>query len=202
MDNYGTVQPVDIASMQRVFEDLLNDRNVQVQGTHWAALINAWGCVQKDLVKAVQLFESIKNHPSSAGSKISLPDALVLEALVNVFVLHRRMDLAQTYLLNATAYGVHMTAYIANLLIKGYAASDDIVSARDIFEGLADPPAGVAAPFNHGDHGSHVPQKPYAQSNGAFVYREPSTWEAMLRAELGSGNRDKALELLERLKSR
>lgn len=31
---------------------------------------------------------------------------------------------------------------------------------------------------------------------------QPSTWEVMIRAELGTGNRDRALDLVERLKSR
>ena len=31
---------------------------------------------------------------------------------------------------------------------------------------------------------------------------QPSTWEAMFRAELGSNNRENALALLERLKTR
>lgn len=31
---------------------------------------------------------------------------------------------------------------------------------------------------------------------------QPSTWEAMVRAELGNGNRDEALALLERVKAR
>ncbi|KAF9059768.1 hypothetical protein BDP27DRAFT_1340696 [Rhodocollybia butyracea] len=34
------------------------------------------------------------------------------------------------------------------------------------------------------------------------VYREPSTWEAMVRAELGSGDRERAIALIERLEAR
>jgi len=44
---------------------------------------------------------------------------------------------------------VHMTAYIANFLIKGYANVGDIGRAREIFESLVDPPLGVAAPNTH-----------------------------------------------------
>lgn len=42
-----------------------------------------------------------------------------------------------------------MTAYIANLLIKGHALVDDIEAARAVFEALEDPAQGVAAPNNH-----------------------------------------------------
>ena len=34
------------------------------------------------------------------------------------------------------------------------------------------------------------------------MYREPSTWETMIRAELGQGNRDEAIALLDRLRER
>lgn len=51
-----------------------------------------------------------------------------------------------------TAAGVHMTAYIANFLIKGYAIVGELDKAREIFESLVDPPTGVAAPNNHAPH--------------------------------------------------
>ena len=34
------------------------------------------------------------------------------------------------------------------------------------------------------------------------VSLQPSTWEAMVRAELGNGNRDQAVKLLERVQAR
>jgi len=94
---------------------------------------------------------------------------------------------------------VHMTAYIANLLIRGYAAVGDIEQARIVFESLADPPVGVAAPNNHASHDTSGTQR---ISPNELVYREPSTWEAMVRAELGNGNRDHALALISRVQER
>ena len=35
-----------------------------------------------------------------------------------------------------------------------------------------------------------------------LVVLQPSTWEVMVRAELGAENRDKAIDLLERLRAR
>jgi len=94
---------------------------------------------------------------------------------------------------------IHMTAYIANFLIKGHAAAGGLDEARRVFESLVDPPLGVAAPNNHVPHGAVAPKNVPAD---APVYREPSTWEAMVRAELGSGNRERAVALLERLQTR
>jgi len=84
-------------------------------------------------------------------------------------------------------------------LIKGYAVAGELEKARDVFAGLLDPPTGVAAPNNHAPHelDATAPAHPRAP-----VYREPSTWEAMIRAELGNGNRDGAVALLEKMQVR
>lgn len=159
--------------MGEAFNSLVADAQVPVQGTHWAALINAWGCVRKDLDKAVGIFDSIKEHPSTKSSQSQLPDAVVFEALMNVLVTLRRSDLIPVYSEKMASYGVHMTAYIANLLIKGYAATGDIEKAREIFEGLADPPEGVAAPNNHAPH-DNEPVTATVVPTTAPVYREVS----------------------------
>ncbi|KAH9986804.1 hypothetical protein BJV77DRAFT_51556 [Russula vinacea] len=92
-----------------------------------------------------------------------------------------------------------MTAYIANLLIRGYAAAGNIDEARKVFESLVDPPVGVAAPHNHAPHDTSVARR---ISPDESVYREPSTWETMVRAELGNGNRDHAISLIRRVQER
>jgi hypothetical protein len=202
--------------MERTFTHLVKDKSVSVQGSHWAALINAHGCVGKDLDKAIAVFDSIENHPSTLTSGTRLPDAITFEALINVFVTLRRTDLIPAYLERLQRSGVHMTAYIANLLIRGYAAVGDIEQARVVFESLADPPVGVAAPNNHAPHD---PSSALQISPDELVYREvssirvilqphsnahpqPSTWEAMVRAELGNGNRDHAVSLIRRVQER
>jgi len=111
-----------------------------------------------------------------------------------------------------------MTAYIANCLIKGYAAVDNLEESRRTFESLQDPPEGIAASNNHVPHHLSSSSVPFT----APVYREvrslleipagvtrfdlhflqPSTWETMVRAELGGGNRDRAVELLNRMQTR
>ena len=161
--------------MNATFEQLVADQQTTVQGTHWAALINAWGCVRKDLDKAVQVFESIQSHPSTVRSHAKLPDAVVYEAMINVLVTLRRADLLPTYITKMASHGLHMTAYIANLLIKGYAASGDIERSREIFESLSDPPEGVAAPNNHAPHDSEA-ATPNVVPAGAPVYREVRVW--------------------------
>lgn len=200
IDAYGTIEPIDANAMQSIFDQLLADRSVSVQGVHWAALINATGCAQKDLDKAISIFESIATHPSTRPGS-ALPDAVCFEALINVLVTLRRTDLISDYASRLASYGIHMTAYIANLLIRGYASAGEIEKSREVFESLMDPPEGVAAPNNHAPHDGkpvHAADVPV----DAPVFREPSTWEAMIRAELGSSNRDRATALLHRVQAR
>ncbi|KAF7336044.1 hypothetical protein MSAN_02318100 [Mycena sanguinolenta] len=194
MDAYGRIEPVDIETMEKIWEALRADPSVDIQGNHFATLVNAYGCVQKDLDKAIAVFQSIPSFPGAPAR-----DALVFEALVNTLVAHRRTDLMPEYIALMHSEGVHMTAYIANFLIKGYADVGDMDQARRIFEGLVDPPSGVAAV---GNHAPHEPAAAPVVDPMEPVYREPSTWEVMVRAELGSGNRDNANALLERLRAR
>lgn len=197
IDAYGTIEPLDLDAMQKVFRTLERDPKVSIQGTHWAALINAFGCAKKDLGRAMDIFDSIATHPSTLRSRAALPDAVCYEAMINVLVTHRRTDLMPQYIERLHTSGVHMTAYIANFLIKGYANMGDLVKAREVFESMADPAQGVAAPNNHLPHDGSLPS-----TIGSLVYREPSTWEVMVRAELGASNRAEAIELLERLRAR
>ncbi len=169
MDCYGTIEPVDIGAMEDVFGQLVKSRIVRVQGVHWAALINAYGCVMKDLDKAMNIFNAIAEHPTTKESGSKLPDAVTFESLINVLVTLRRTELVPEVLERLSASGIHMTAYIANLLIKGYSDAGQIERSREVFESLLDPPVGVAAPNNHSPH--DVTRQPTV-SPSAPVYRE------------------------------
>ncbi|KAG7088636.1 hypothetical protein E1B28_012608 [Marasmius oreades] len=198
MDAYA-LEPIDVPALQATFATLAASPHLRVQSTHYATLISAYGCVLKDLQLAQSTFSSIPP---------SVLDALAVEALVNVLVAHRRMDLAPGYIELMNEKGIHMTAYIVNGLIKGYSTVGDVERAREIFEGTVDPPVGMAGMHNHvGPHlnGNGEVVRPAANTAvGPLepIYREPSTWEAMVRAELGAGHRDRAHALVERMKTR
>ena len=179
--------------MEDVFLSLQRDMKVSLEGMHFASLIHAYGCVCKDLPKAISIFESISSYPRALPT-----DAVVYEAMINALVAHKRTDLMPQYVDKMNEQGVKMTAYIVNFLIKGYANGGNLPKARAIFESLADPAQGMAAPGNHAPHDLAA----VTGTATARVYREPSTWEAMIRAELGAGNRARATDLLERLKAR
>ena len=118
LDAYGAIGDPDPQSMSDVFDRLLADPTVTVTGAHWASLINAWGCVAKDLDRARSIFDSIATHPSTVRSRSNLPDAVVFESLLNAFLANQRPDLCEKYLGEMKLRGVRMTAYVANTLIK------------------------------------------------------------------------------------
>ena len=72
--------------------------------------------------------------------------------------------------------------------------------ARAIFFALADPPSGVASAGNHpvDRHPKHHHQgtTPPVTNVDVPTYREPSTYEAMIRAELGAHEPLRAREVL------
>lgn len=99
---------------------------------------------------------------------------------------------------------------VYNSFIRAYAGAGNVGRAREIFESLADPPSGVHAPGNHGIDSQTASQVDSdsahstgdAQLDKPVVYREPSTFEAMIRCEMSAGNSDAARALLERAKAR
>lgn len=169
LDAHGTIEPYDLAGMEKLFAHLQRDPRVSVTGAHYASMINAYGCVAKNLDRAIAQFESIPSRaspPSSTSSSSStspsamLPDVLCYEALFLVFVAHKRPDLVLTYLERFKASHMQMTAYVANVVIKALAASGDLEGARRMFESMEDPPVGFAVnktirPVFHTDAHEH-----------------------------------------------
>lgn len=100
---------------------------------------------------------------------------------------------------------------IWNVIIRAYAVTGDITKAREVFESLADPPSGVAAAGNHSKEKQRnesndlesppEPRSSFASADGP-VFREPSTYEAMIKAEMTVGDPERAQELLQRAVAR
>lgn len=212
-----------MASVDDVFARLVNDRNVEVTGVHWASLLNAHGTVRKDVDRAIEIFEGIATHPSAQGGKTALPDVICYEALFNVFLANDRIDLINKYreamqehFVRPTACELlHYHSYVParadrpfvdvyNTLIRAHAASGDIAKAREVFEGLADPSSGVAATGNHASEADASAASNVAapSSDENVVYREPSTYDTMIRCELALGETEKAEALLQRAVAR
>ena len=112
-----------------------------------------------------------KGDDLTSLAEISARQDISLPYLEQLFVRLRRADLMAEYQARMPALGIRMTAYIANFLIRGYAASGNIEYARALFEALADPPTGVAAPNTHAPHEDTPAGAPPVVADGV-VFRE------------------------------
>lgn len=110
LDAYGTIAPPDLASVRDVFERLVQEPTIQVTGTHWASLIHANGITAGDHARAIEIFDSIADHPSSKRSKITMPDVICYEAMFNVLHSQNRTDLIDGFLQRMQAQFVRPTA--------------------------------------------------------------------------------------------
>jgi hypothetical protein len=82
---------------------------------------------------------------------------------------------------------------------QAFAANGRIDRARDIFNSLSDPPVGVAAQGNHPNGRRHIKRRGPAMLMpiAGPIYREPSTYESMIRAEAEHGEPEAAARVFE-----
>jgi len=80
MDAYGIIEPVDINRWEKTLKPA--DGPKVDPGNHFSPpRINAYGCVQKDLAKAIEISTSFL-----LPSEHNQLDAVVFEAMINVLV--------------------------------------------------------------------------------------------------------------------
>ncbi len=201
LDAYGSLQPLDLDAMQVVFSNLCSDRKVPVQGTHWASVIYAYGRSAGNVDKAIEVFESIASHPSTPRGKEVEP--VCWEAILSVLAQHKSIEKLDEYAERIKTQHVKATAYVNNMLIKGYSGAGEIEKARKVFESMADSLSGVAAPNNHPTLlTSSGLAKPTTTATTNLVFREPSSYEAMIRGEMAVGEKERAKALVKRLEER
>ncbi|WWC99050.1 hypothetical protein V866_005944 [Kwoniella sp. B9012] len=197
LDTYATLAPIDLEAMENVFAQIQQDRNVKVQGTHWASLITAYGIHGGNLEKSKEIFESISSN--------GIREAVVWEAMLNVLSQKGSVEDLESTREKMVKSGVQPTAYVYNALINGYSRSGDIQRAREVFDSMGDSISGVAAPNNHPTlltSSGHVKPNTQTEIPTGVVYREPSTYESMIRAEIAHGDRERAKLVLDKMEER
>ena len=100
------------------------------------------------------------------------PHACLYQALFESMVANHKVSETEPVLQGMASNRIQMTPYIANTLIHGWATQGDIKKAQSIYDRLG---------------------------RGG---REPSTYEAMIRADLAAGMRDKAMEVFNEMMSK
>lgn len=155
IDTHATLEPVNMDAAEEVIAQM-RASGEQPEAVHFASLIHAKGCVQRDLSGARALFDTVISDPRIR------PQACLYQALVESFVANHHVADTDALLADMAGRRVEMTPYIANALIHGWASEKDIVRAQRAFDGVR------------------------------VADREPSTYEAMVRAYLVVEDREGA----------
>ncbi|WWC68865.1 uncharacterized protein I206_102801 [Kwoniella pini CBS 10737] len=194
LDTYATLAPIDLEAMENVFAQIQQDRNVKLQGTHWASLITAYGIHGNNLEKSREVFESIPQK-----------DAVIWEAMLNVLSQKGNLEDLESTKAKMINSNVQVTAYVYNALINGYSRNGKIEKAREVFNSMGDSISGVAAPNNHPNlltSSGHLKPNTITDNPTNIVFREPSTYEIMIRSEINHGSKENAKLVLNKMEER
>lgn len=154
---------------------LLDHVIARPQPTHYATLIYAYGTIHKDIHRAQQVFDQVV--PSNQDMEV------VYQAMLDTLISNDQLERAeQVYKqMSRRITNKSSSPYIENLLLRGYGQRGWIGKAEELFERMSD------------DKSS---------SPKGTVVREPSTYEAMVRAYLDNNLVPKAKCILDRMMSR
>lgn len=149
----------------------MNSKGIQPGATHYATLIQSYGQLHRDVQSAEAIFNEMRK------AKVQ-PDGIVYQALLDAYIGNNKMESAETLYKNMLAEGSPSSAYIENLFIKGYGELGALDKAEEAWNRTSN-----------------------AKNSNVSVVREPSTYEAMVKAYLANNERDKAFHVVEEMRS-
>ncbi|EFY98364.1 PPR repeat family protein [Metarhizium robertsii] len=164
IDTHATLEPVDMPAAEKVLEVIR--ASGQPEPVHYSSLIHARGCVLHDIDGAKKLFDSVVRE------SLVPVNASLYQALFESMVANHQVADTEPLLAQMRQKRVELTPYIANTLIHGWAAQNNISKAREIYDAVA------------------------------REKREPSTYEAMTRAYLAVEQRDQAETVVSEMRTR
>ncbi|KAF1804764.1 hypothetical protein V8B55DRAFT_1497372 [Mucor lusitanicus] len=124
------------------------------------------------LHRDVQSAVAVYKEMQKAGIKA---DETVYQAMMNTYIDNNDMNSAQEIYKDMLKQGTQSSPYIENLFIAGYGAQGQLDKAEEVFNRM-------------GDSGNLV--------------REPSTYEAMAKAYVENGEKTKAVQVVQQMRSR
>lgn len=165
IDTHATLEPINMPAAEEVLKQM-RDAGEYPEAVHFASLIHAKGCVQRDMAGARALFDS-----ALADNRVRVQPCLY-QALFESLVANNEVASAEALLSDMAHRRVEMTPYIANALIHGWTMEKNISRAKRAFERVR------------------------------LANREPSTYEAMVRAHLAVEDHEGARQVVREALSR
>jgi pentatricopeptide repeat protein len=177
MEAYTHIAPYDMPMAHKLLSDMTRCDRLRPQATHYATLIYSYGILQRDVQSAERVFIEMKR------SKIH-PDEAVYQAMIDTLISNDALEKAEVIYYEEMQKDTQLqksgSPYIENLFIRGYGEKGRLDKAEEIFAAMSD------------DKKQHH----------ICVIREPSTFEAMIRAYLENNKVDKAKAILDKMVKR
>lgn len=170
MEAYSVIAPYDMPTAHRMLSDMERRDHIRPQATHYATLIYSYGTLQRDVKSAECLFQDME-------SKGVTKDEVVYQAMLDTLVSNDRLECAETlYSEMQKTIQKSSSPYIENVFIRGYGQKGLLTKAQAMFDEMAD---------DKMEQEQHV------------VIREPSTYEAMVRAYMENKQTVEAKQILD-----
>ncbi|ORE01182.1 hypothetical protein BCV72DRAFT_322744 [Rhizopus microsporus var. microsporus] len=165
MEVYCMIAPYDMPTAHSMLSEMERRDNIRPQATHYAALIYSYGVLQRDIKSASLLFEDMEE-------KRITKDEVVYQAMLDTLVSNDRLDEAEElYAMMKQTIQRSSSPYIENVFIRGYGQKGLLEKAKAMFDAMSDD--------KDSDH-------------DFVVIREPSTYEAMVRAYVENEKKEQA----------
>ncbi|CAO3628317.1 unnamed protein product [Mucor hiemalis] len=171
MEAYSVIAPYDMPTAHRMLSDMERRDHIRPQATHYATLIYSYGTLQRDVKSADRLFEDME-------SKGVAKDEVVYQAMLDTLVSNDALDRAERlYSQMQSTIQKSSSPYIENVFIRGYGQRGLLEKAKAMFDDMAD--------------------DKIDQQSQQIVIREPSTYEAMVRAYVENKKMTEAKHILD-----
>lgn len=170
MEAYSVIAPYDMPTAHRMLSDMERRDHIRPQATHYATLIYSYGTLQRDVKSANRLFEDME-------SKHVTKDEVVYQAMIDTLVSNDQLDCAEKlYSQMQKTIQKSSSPYIENVFIRGYGQKGLLEKAKAMFDDMTD---------------DKIDQQQQV------VIREPSTYEAMVRAYVENKKLTEAKQIFE-----
>jgi pentatricopeptide repeat protein len=168
MEAYCVIAPYDMPTAHRMLTEMERRDCIRPQATHYATLIYSYGTLQRDVQSADRVFQDME-------AKKVTKDEVVYQAMVDTLVSNDQLDRAEQLYQEMLPMKTSGCPYIENVIIRGYGEKGLVTKAKAMFDKMVD-----------------------EEEQGIVVtIREPSTFEAMVRAYVENKQLKEAKEIFE-----
>ncbi|KAG2230176.1 hypothetical protein BDF21DRAFT_258237 [Thamnidium elegans] len=170
MEAYSVIAPYDMPTAHRMLSEMERRDHIRPQATHYATLIYSYGTLQRDVQSADRLFQDME-------SKQVAKDEVVYQAMLDTLVSNDQLERAEKlYQQMQATIQKSSSPYIENVFIRGYGQKGLLEKAKAMFDAMAD---------------DKIDQQK------EIVIREPSTYEAMVRAYVDNNKMTEAKQIFD-----